>query len=246
MILFQARIDVPCREINCDRLLVGTIEAPLFQTATMVCSKKKSVEVISSSDDKGSEPSDELNMKDPDKEETNDEEEEDQNSHPPVSLLTQLTPPATTKKQKQGQKEKEKSKQDYLHSIQCLIHLFAVPETSAEITYMLMLTSAAELKKAASKRITKSANLQLNSDEPFDTFKAQILIKISQALKPQTENIADYEICCTINRLISKPGMDMESEVDYVMMVESALKSKYPHIVNIIVEEITGVNKENK
>jgi len=40
--------------------------------------------------------------------------------------------------------------------------------------------------------------------------------------------------------------MDMESEADYVMMVESALKSKSPHIVNISVEEIAGANKENE
>jgi accessory gene regulator protein AgrB len=40
--------------------------------------------------------------------------------------------------------------------------------------------------------------------------------------------------------------MDMESEVDYVMMVESALKLKSPHIVNIIVEEIARVNMENE
>jgi hypothetical protein len=40
--------------------------------------------------------------------------------------------------------------------------------------------------------------------------------------------------------------MDVESEADYVMMVESALKSKSPRIVNLIVEEITGVNKENE
>ena len=209
----------------------------------MARSQKKSVEIISSSDDEGS---DELNMKNPDNSESDEEEEEDQNLHLPAPLLTPLTPPATTGKQKRGQKEKEKSKQDYLHGIQCLIHLFAVPETSAEITYMLTLTSAAELKKAASKRKTKSANLRLNSNEPFDTFRAQILVKISQALKPRTENIANYEIRCTINRVISKPGMEVESEADYVMMVESALKSKSPRIVNISVEEITGANKENE
>jgi hypothetical protein len=49
---------------------------------------------------------------------------------------------------------------------------------------MLTLTSATELKKAALKHKTKSTNLRLNSDEPFDTFKVQIIVKISQALKP--------------------------------------------------------------
>jgi hypothetical protein len=80
----------------------------------MAHSEKKFVKVISSSsDDKGS---DELNMKNPD-EESDDEEEEDQNLHWPAPLLTPLTPPTTTKKWKRGQKENEKSKQDYLHSI---------------------------------------------------------------------------------------------------------------------------------
>ena len=62
----------------------------------MARSQKKSVEVITSSDDKGS---DELNMKNPDDSES-DEEEEDQNLHLPAPLLTPLTPPATTKKRK--------------------------------------------------------------------------------------------------------------------------------------------------
>jgi hypothetical protein len=40
--------------------------------------------------------------------------------------------------------------------------------------------------------------------------------------------------------------MDMESEDDYAMMVESTLKLKSPHIVNICVEEIEGVGGQNK
>ena len=232
------RIDVPCREINQDGL--STIDMPLFQTPTMACSQKKSVEVISS--DEGS---DELNMKNPDNSESDKEEQEDQNSHLPAPLLIPLTPPATTKKRKRV-KRRRKNISKMIYTAYNLIHLFTAPETSAEITYMLTLTSAAELKKAALKHKTKSANLQLNSDEPFDTFKAQILIKISRALKPQIENIANYKIHCTINCVISKPRMDMEYEADYVMMVESALKSKSPYTVNISAEEITGANKENE
>ena len=215
----------------------------------MARSKKKSVEVILSSDD---EESDELNMKNPDDPESDEDDDDDEeNLHIPGPAPRAMpTPPATTKKRKWGQKEKEQGEQNfYLPCIQCLIGPFAVPETPIEITYMLTLTSVAELKKTVSKRKTKSANIRLNSDEPFDTFKAQVLVKISHALKPRTENIANYEIRCTINRVISKPGMDVESEEDYAMMVESALKSKSPHIVNICVEEIEGVagaNKENE
>jgi hypothetical protein len=147
----------------------------------MAHSGKKSVEIITS-DDKGS---DELKIQNPNNSESDEEEEEVQNLHLPAPLLTPLTPPATTKKWKWGQKERGRDKQVYLYNIQCLIHHFAVPETLAEIMYVLTLTSAPELKKVASKCKTKSTNLQLNSDKPFDTFKAQILAKISQAIKPQ-------------------------------------------------------------
>ena len=56
----------------------------------MARSQKKSIRIISSSDDEGS---DELNMKNPDDSESDDEEEEDQNLHLPAPLLTPLTPP---------------------------------------------------------------------------------------------------------------------------------------------------------
>ncbi|KIM88857.1 hypothetical protein PILCRDRAFT_3027 [Piloderma croceum F 1598] len=200
----------------------STIDASLFRIVIMA-RLKKSVEIILSSDD---EKSDDLNIKDHnDPESDDDDDDEEESLHLP-------TPPATTRKRKRGQKEKEQ-----------------VPEMPEEITYMLTLTSVTELKKAASKRKTKSANIRLNSDEPFDTFKAQVLVKIGHALKPRTESIANYELRCTINCVISKPGMDVESEEDYTMMVESALKSKSPHIVNICVEEIerdAGANKENE
>jgi hypothetical protein len=60
----------------------------------MAHSEKKSVKVISSSDNKGF---DELNMRNPDDEESNNDEEEDQNLHLPAPLLTPLT---TTKNRK--------------------------------------------------------------------------------------------------------------------------------------------------
>ena len=218
----------------------STIDTSLFRIIIMA-RPKKSIEIILSSDD---EKSDDLNIKDCDDPESDDDDDDEEES------LHLPTPPATTRKWKRGQKEKEQGKQsNYVDCMDCLICLFAVPEMPKEITYMLTLTSVTELKKAASKHKTKSTNIRLNSDEPFDTFKAQVLVKIGHTLKPQTENIANYELRCTINCFISKPGMDFESEEDYTMMVESALKSKSPHIVNICVEEIerdAGANKENE
>jgi hypothetical protein len=79
-------------------------------------------------------------------------------------------------------------------------------------------------------------------------FQLRCLSK-SPTLEPQTEDISWYEIWCTISHVISKPGMLVGLEGDYVTMVASAIKSKEPHIMNLTVEELEGaddVNKENK
>ena len=59
-----------------------------------------------------------------------------------------------------------------------------IPEVK-KIAYMLTITSAAELKKAAAKRKAKTQNLRLDSNEPWDTFKAQIMTKIDATIKPR-------------------------------------------------------------
>ena len=70
-----------------------------------------------------------------------------------------------------------------------LMSVFVDPTpTVRQIAYMLTITSAAKLKKAAAKRKPKTQNLCLNSDEPYDTFKAQILVKISTAIKLKNIN----------------------------------------------------------
>ena len=77
--------------------------------------------------------------------------------------------------------------------------------TVRQIAYMLTITSAAKLKKAAAKRKPKTQNLCLNSDEPWDTFKAQILVKISTAIKPKNINFDDYTLRFSITLL--HPGI---------------------------------------
>jgi len=124
--------------------------------------------------------------------------------------------------------------------------MFAVPEPPKEITYTITLTSATDMKKAISKRKPKSRNICLNDDEPYETFKAQILVQIARTLKPQIEDINQYEIWCTINRVISKPRMLVGLAGDYATMVASAIKLKEPHIVNLMVQELGGVDDVNK
>ena len=55
-----------------------------------------------------------------------------------------------------------------------------VPEVK-KISYLLAITSAIEMKKAAAKRKSKVQNFCLDSDEPWDTFKAQVLSMMQQS-----------------------------------------------------------------
>jgi hypothetical protein len=118
------------------------------------------------------------------------------------------------------------------------------PAAAKKILYMITLTSAPEMQKPPSKRRCKTANICLNSDEPWDMFQAQLLVKIDQELKPKKSDIAAYKIMCTITHIISKPGMCLQSEEDYSIMIEKILKvkGKSPPDVNIA---INGIDKSS-
>jgi len=62
-----------------------------------------------------------------------------------------------------------------------------------KITYMISIYTAAQMKKEAGKSSAmKNTFLQLESTEPWDTVKAQLLIKIDGILKPTTIDFDDY------------------------------------------------------
>lgn len=102
-----------------------------------------------------------------------------------------------------------------------------------------MIYSAAKLAKAVSKRSPKSHTFQLALDEPFDTFKAQLLAKISASLNPPQLDIAHYEIMCTVPRIIPKPGMPALSEADYAAVVGRLCRAstKEPPFVTVTISQ---------
>jgi hypothetical protein len=77
------------------------------------------------------------------------------------------------------------------------------PIPASKIDYILSLFSAIEMKKPAAKCEPKKSSLQLSTDEPWDTVKAQLLVKINNLLKPSTLSIDDYEILFSIPRVVS-------------------------------------------
>jgi hypothetical protein len=60
--------------------------------------------------------------------------------------------------------------------------------------YVLSIFSAAEMEKATMKQSSKNASLQLDTNKPWDTMKAQILVQVKQALSPQHLDFSKYEV----------------------------------------------------
>jgi hypothetical protein len=91
------------------------------------------------------------------------------------------------------------------------------------------------MKKDEKKRGNpKNTFLQLGHDEPWDTLKAQLLVKISNILKPTKLEFDDYGYSFTVPRIHTKLT-SLDDQTSYTFMVDRALRSKDP-AVNLIVE----------
>ncbi|KAJ7690877.1 hypothetical protein B0H17DRAFT_1201448 [Mycena rosella] len=75
----------------------------------------------------------------------------------------------------------------------------------------------------------------LNSDEPWDTIKAQILVKIDAVLNPATLCLDDYNITFTVPQQVSEP-MQLNDETKYSYLVKKALEIKKNPVAKILVE----------
>ncbi|KAG1879264.1 hypothetical protein C8R48DRAFT_588993, partial [Suillus tomentosus] len=117
-----------------------------------------------------------------------------------------------------------------------------------EVTFITSITSAAEMKKPASKCSLRNQTFALNLDEPWDTMKAQILVKISDALNPRLLSYEDYEVSWFIPRVFPKPGLSLLNEKDFDILVKRAanLKGNDPTINVTIIQKDDRELKENK
>ena len=90
------------------------------------------------------------------------------------------------------------------------------PTVSMTINYVVSFFSFAEMKKAVSKQLPKCSSFQLHSEEPWDTVKAQLLVKISDALGDAAHlDFSEYNLVVSILRVISKPGIPLASDNNY-------------------------------
>ncbi|KJA25112.1 hypothetical protein HYPSUDRAFT_161274 [Hypholoma sublateritium FD-334 SS-4] len=103
------------------------------------------------------------------------------------------------------------------------------------ITYTISVFTPAQMKIDSGKRGgAKNTFLQLGSKEPWDTFMAQLLVKIDGILNPATIAFEDYAFTFSVPRIHTK-ATDLTDEDSYSFMVERALKGKDP-AVSITVE----------
>ncbi|KAJ7769664.1 hypothetical protein DFH07DRAFT_938223 [Mycena maculata] len=101
-------------------------------------------------------------------------------------------------------------------------------------------------EKPAAKKPTKTAIFTLHNSEPFNTLKAQILVRIASALHPAQEDYNDYNITFTVPRQVTDP-VTLDSDETYTHLVGHALKINSTPCAKIVVEakEDRAGNKEN-
>jgi hypothetical protein len=93
------------------------------------------------------------------------------------------------------------------------------------------------MKKDPKKRgDSKNTVLRLEPEAVWDTFVAQLLVKIETMLKPKTINLEDYVVTFSVPRIHPKVT-DLTNEDMYKFMVERALRSK-DRTASITVEPI--------
>jgi hypothetical protein len=88
-----------------------------------------------------------------------------------------------------------------------------------------------EMTKAVSRRTPVSASLEFLSDEAWNDVCARMLIKILATLNPPVLTITNYSVHVTATRVISKPGLPLNSEDDYVLVLKHLSKAKGDNVI---------------
>lgn len=98
-----------------------------------------------------------------------------------------------------------------------------------------------------SKRQPVNTSLELSSAEPWDTVKAQLLVKIDNALSPPLLNFDGYTTMFYIPRLLAKPGIPLTTDENYASLLLRVMgsSSKMPTVNITIEEKKSSANKEN-
>jgi hypothetical protein len=122
------------------------------------------------------------------------------------------------------------------------------PTVSQTINYATSVFSSAEMKKAVTKRVPKCSSFRLQTEEPWDTLKAQLLVKVSDALGDAVHlDFSKYNFMVSILRVISKPGIPLTTDNDYDLLLTriKSGKVKEPILANVTITQLDD-DKENE
>ncbi|KAL5512135.1 hypothetical protein ACEPAG_3656 [Sanghuangporus baumii] len=100
-----------------------------------------------------------------------------------------------------------------------------------ELSFVLELFSYSEMQKKTKERASKSTRFSLSSDEPFDTFKAQLLAKISDLLKPAILRFEDYHITYMIKRKQKMTSLQNEDDYHFLLSLHTQIVKQQLHLV---------------
>ena len=109
-------------------------------------------------------------------------------------------------------------------------------EFAKKLTFNIAIFSEKERLKDFKMKTGKNTYMVLNNNEPFDTWRAQLLVRIEKLLNPSELDNNDYEIHFTIARISPQPLM-VSSEEEFANMLERVEKSK-DLACNVYVQEL--------
>jgi hypothetical protein len=115
--------------------------------------------------------------------------------------------------------------------------------------YTTTILSAAEAKKAVSRRVPVIESFELSTEEPWDTVKAQLLVKIDNALSPKKLDYQHYHVMFFVPKSgLVKPGLTLSTEEHYnTLLARVQASNNVIPTVNIMIQEKenTALEKEN-
>ena len=190
-----------------------------------------SAEYISSSEEEGND--DMLIDEDKLSSDSNPNQSEDDSSsdveiQPEVSA-PHLTPPSMVTKKKKWAKC-----QLYSSDLLLITYSFTIAAKNTinkpapgpqKLIFNISLFPAAQIKKDIKKHKGKNTYLKLDSNEPFDMWKAQLLTKIDKVLAPSVLDINLYDVSFAVPHFQPSPIMITQVD-DYDLMLDRIQKNK--------------------
>ena len=116
-------------------------------------------------------------------------------------------------------------------------------ELAKKLTFNIALFSVKERSKDFKKKTGKNMYMVLDSNEPFNTWRAQLLVRIEKTLNPSKLDINNYKIHFTIACISPSPLM-VSSEEEFANMLERIGKSK-DLACNVYVQELRSSDSES-